>query len=148
MIFGRAVPNNDDVTVTFTIRDRLGARGNVRGRVGFGGAAVVLEFDAMDSPPAPARKVVIDVEEFAACTFRRGALGARMQLWSYDEGALGGVPGGSEDGVVLQFARPDRDAAEALARDVRTAIDDAIARTPERFSSTGSGHRSGSPWDA
>lgn len=136
------------MTVTFTIRDRLGARGNVRGRVGFGGAVVVLEFDAMVGPPAPARKVVIDVEEFAACTFRRGALGARMQLWSLDEGALGGVPGAAEDGVVLQFARPDRDAAEALARDVRTAIDEAIARTPDRNHGSSSCSDDGSPWEA
>lgn len=121
------------VTVAFTIRDPLGAGGEVRGRVGFGGAAVILEFDATR---ATSRKVVIDIEEFASCTFRRGMLGARMQLWAADEGALGGVPGAADDGVLLQFARHDRDAAEALASRMRDAIDDAMAA------------RSGTAWRA
>ena len=92
--------------------------------VGFGGAAVVLELDVQRSAT---RKIVIDVEEFASCTFRRGMLGARMPLWALDEGALGGVPGASDEGVCLQFSRTDRDAAEALASRVRGAIDDAVA---------------------
>ncbi|MBK8240426.1 MAG: hypothetical protein IPK74_33295 [Deltaproteobacteria bacterium] len=113
-----------NVAVAFTIRDPLGVSGEVRGRVGFGGAAVVLELDVQRSAT---RKIVIDVEEFASCTFRRGMLGARMQLWALDEGALGGVPGASDEGVCLQFSRTDRDAAEALASRVRGAIDDAVA---------------------
>ncbi len=119
------------MTVSFTIRDPQGAGYDVHGRVQFGGAAVVLEFEA-PSVSAIERKVVIDVEEFAACSFRRGVLGARLQLWALDEGALGGVPGAADDGVLLQFGRHDRDAAEALAERVRTAIDDAFMRTPER----------------
>jgi hypothetical protein len=50
-------------------------------------------------------------------------------LWALDEGALGGVPGAADDGVLLQFARHDRDAAEALAQRVRHAIDEAVTRS-------------------
>ncbi len=127
------------VTVSFTIRDPQGAGTDVRGRVRFGGAAVVLEFEGEGvAPLGVERKVVIDVEEFAACSFRRGVLGARLQLWALDEGALGGVPGAADDGVLLQFARHDRDAAEALAQRVRHAIDEAVTRSDR--GSTG-------PWD-
>lgn len=118
------------VTVSFTIRDAQGSGVDVRGTVRFGGAAVVLEFEGQ-APAANGieRKVVIDVEEFAACSFRRGVLGARMQLWAIDEGALGGVPGAADDGVLLQVARHDRDAAEALAQRVGCAIDEAVTRS-------------------
>ncbi len=129
------------MTVAFTIRDTFGDGFDVRGVVRFGGAAVVLEFERRAPEPTGVveSKVVIDVEEFAACSFRRGMLGARLQLWALEEGALGGVPGAADDGVLLQFARHDRDAAEALAARVRTAIDEAVTRTGDR----------GSPrWDA
>jgi len=121
------------VTVAFTIRDSH-AGFDVRGRVHFGGASVVLELERRSDASVSAvdRKVVIDIEEFAACSFRRGVLGARLQLWALDEGALGGVPGAADDGVLLQFARIDRDAAEALAQRVRSAIDEAVTRTGDR----------------
>lgn len=120
------------VTVAFTIRDNH-AGFDVRGRVHFGGASVVLELERRtEAPAAIERKVVIDIEEFAACSFRRGVLGARLQLWALDEGALGGVPGAADDGVLLQFSRNDRDAAEALALRVRSAIDEAVTRTGDR----------------
>lgn len=121
------------MTVAFTIRD-IHAGFDVRGRVHFGGASVVLELERRSEASASAvdRKVVIDIEEFAACSFRRGVLGARLQLWALDEGALGGVPGAADDGVLLQFARIDRDAAEALAQRVRCAIDEAVTRTGDR----------------
>jgi hypothetical protein len=114
-----------------TIRDPFGAVTDVRGRVGFGGASVVLELDGRD-PKAALRKVVIDVEEFVSCSFRRGMLGARMHLWALEEGALGGVPGAGHHGVTLQFARDDRDAAEALADRVNNAIGEAAARVVVR----------------
>lgn len=136
------------MTVSFTIRDNQGGGFDVRGRVHFGGAAVVLELERR-APMATGvveRKVVIDVEEFAACSFRRGVLGARLQLWALDEGALGGVPGAADDGVLLQFARHDRDAAEELAQRVRSAIDEAVTRTCDR--SAASSASMAAPWDA
>jgi hypothetical protein len=115
------------VGIAFTIRDPFGAVTDVRGRVGFGGASVVLELDGR-GPKGAQRKVVIDVEEFVSCSFRRGMLGARMHLWALEEGALGGVPGAGHHGVTLQFARDDRDAAEALADRVNNAIGESAAR--------------------
>lgn len=114
--------------IAFTIRDPFGTVTDVRGRVGFGGASVVLELDGRGAARGVERKVVIDVEEFVSCSFRRGMLGARMHLWALEEGALGGVPGAGHHGVTLQFARDDRDAAEALADRVNLAIGEAAAR--------------------
>jgi hypothetical protein len=139
----------DVVTVAFTIRDNQAGQ-DVRGRVCFGGASVVLELDRNSeaSTASIERKVVIDIEEFAACSFRRGVLGARLQLWALDEGALGGVPGAADDGVLLQFARNDRDAAEALAQRVRTAIDEAVTRTGDRGLALGLAPSVLSLWEA
>jgi hypothetical protein len=116
------------VGIAFTIRDPFGTVTDVRGRVGFGGAAVVLQLDPRHTTTGVERKVVIDVEEFVSCSFRRGMLGARIHLWALEEGALGGVPGAGQHGVTLQFARDDRDAAEQLADRVNLAIGEAAAR--------------------
>jgi hypothetical protein len=116
------------MAVDFTIVDPFGEQEDVRGRVGFGGASVILEIEALKGKGVW-RKVVIGVEEFSLCRFRRGILGARLSLRTADEGALGGVPGVVDDSVTLQFARHDRQAAAALADRLATAIADLSARS-------------------
>lgn len=100
----------------------------MRGHVGFGGSALTLALERTPQDAGIDRKVVIDVDEFAWCRFRRGLLGARMVLRATEEGAFGGVPGASDDVVTLQFAREDRDAAADLADRLRAAIVDAAVR--------------------
>jgi len=114
--------------VDFTIVDPFGEQDDVRGRVGFGGASLTLEIEALKGKGVW-RKVVIGVEEFSTCRFRRGIMGARLSLRTADEGALGGVPGVVDDSVTLQFARTDREAAAALADRLATAIADLSSRS-------------------
>lgn len=112
----------------FTIVDPFGEQQDVTGRVGFGGASLTLEIEALRGRGVW-RKVVIGVEEFAACRFRRGLLGARLHLRTAEEGALGGVPGVVDDSVTLQFDRKDREAAAALADRLATAIAEISSRS-------------------
>ncbi len=116
------------MTLACTIRDRAGEVLAVRGHVAFGGSALTLALDGDPRDAGIDRKVVIGVDEFAWCRFRRGLLGARMVLRATEEGAFGGVPGASDDFVTLQFAREDRDAAADLADRLRAAIVDAAVR--------------------
>ena len=116
------------MVLAFTIVDPFGEQQDVCGRVGFGGASLTLEIEAIRGHGVW-RKVVIGVEEFAQCRFRRGLLGARLHLHTVEEGALGGVPGVVDDSVTLQFARQDREAAAALADRLATAIAELSSRS-------------------
>ncbi len=93
-----------------------------RARVSFGGSTLTLEVEANTNPAA--RKVVIGVEEFASCRFRRGILADRLHLRTQSLAALGGVPGAFQDVMVLRFAKRDRGDAESLAGRIVSAMSD------------------------
>lgn len=117
------------VPVPFTLGDALDDEAAIRGRVSFGGASLTLELLVSGGDESSSRKVVIGVEEFAACRFRRGLLGDRLDLKTIALGALGGVPGARLDAMSLRFARRDREAAEALAGRLATMLPE---RAPAR----------------
>lgn len=104
---------------------------SIRGRVAFGGATVTLELEtsADGTPLQAARKVVIGVEEFVGCWFRRGLLGDRLQLRTASAGALGGIPGATMDTVTLLFDKEQRAAAENLSIRVSAAVSEHHAPT-------------------
>jgi hypothetical protein len=104
-------------TVPFTVGDGMDDEVFVRGRLGVGSASVtlVLETGVDGSELEAPRKVVIGVEEFAACQFRRGILSDRLHLRTSSLSALGGVPGAMQDAMTLRFDKRDRNAAEKLA---------------------------------
>lgn len=110
--------------VPFTLGDDLDEELSVRGRVAFGGASLILELETASdgSELAAPRKVVILLEEFSACRFRRGLLGDRLHLRTSSLGALGGIPGASMDTVTLRFEKRDRDAAELLAERLNAVL--------------------------
>lgn len=97
---------------------------STRGRVAFGGASLMLELDMMReaSGDRTTRKIVLGIEEFATCQYRRGLLHDRMLLRTTSLAALGGVPGALEDMVVLRVARRNRELAEALVRRIDSAL--------------------------
>jgi len=103
--------------IPFTMGDDSDDELSIRGTVAFGGAALTLalETSADGNRLETVRKVVIGVEEFVSCCFRRGLLGDRLQLRTASMGALGGIPGASMDTVTLHFDKADRLAAENLA---------------------------------
>jgi hypothetical protein len=94
------------------------------GRVAFGGVSLMLELDATRSSDGDrtTRKVLIGIEEFATCRYKRGLLHDRILLRTNSIAALGGVPGALEDMVVLRIARRDREQAEALVDRLSTAL--------------------------
>ena len=104
-------------TVPFTVGDGMDDEVFVRGRLGVGSASVTLVLETgVDGAELEApRKVVIGVEEFAACQFRRGILSDRLHLRTSSLSALGGVPGAMQDAMTLRFDKRDRNAAEKLA---------------------------------
>jgi hypothetical protein len=104
--------------VPFTLADALDEPTCESGVAMFGGAALTLEFAAAGAT----RRVVIGVEDFAACKFRRGLFGARLHLHAAGPGALGSVPGAAGDVVALQFAREWREQAADLADRLSVAI--------------------------
>jgi hypothetical protein len=116
-------------TVPFTVGDGMEDDLMVRGRVGVGGASVTLVVETgidgaeLESP----RKVVIGVEEFSACQFRRGILADRLHLRTSSLSALGGVPGAMQDAMTLRFDKRDRLAAEKLAGRLATRVNDKSA---------------------
>lgn len=112
--------------VPFTIGGSFDDDGATQGRVAFGGASLMLELDTLvgDEGDRTTRKVVIGVEEFATCRYRRGLLHDRILLRTSSLAALGGVPGALEDMVVLRVARRDRDAAAALVERLRVALEE------------------------
>jgi hypothetical protein len=111
-------------TVPFTVGDGMEDEMFVRGRVCVGGGSVtlVLETGVDGSELESPRKVVIGVEEFAACQFRRGILADRLHLRTSSLSALGGVPGAMQDAMTLRFDKRDRLAAEKLAGRLSTRL--------------------------
>lgn len=91
-------------------------------RVSFGGASLMVEVE-MDEVDGPAeRKIVIGVEEFASCRFRRGMLADRLHLRAASQVALGSVPGAYDDRMVLSFSKQDRSRAEHMAQRIADAM--------------------------
>ena len=113
-------------TVPFTVGDGMDDETFLRGRFGVGGGSVTLVLETsvdgaeLESP----RKVVIGVEEFSACQFRRGILADRLHLRTSSLSALGGVPGAMQDAMTLRFDKRDRPAAEKLAGRLATRLND------------------------
>ena len=103
--------------IPFTCGDGVDEELFVRGRVAVGNSSVTLELEtSMDGAELEApRKVVIGVEEFSACRFRKGILADRLHLRTSSLSALGGVPGAIQDGMTLRFDKRDRSAAQQLA---------------------------------
>ena len=99
------------------------------GRVAFGGVSLMLELDTTRDCDGDrtTRKVLIGIEEFATCRYKRGLLHDRILLRTNSLAALGGVPGALEDMVVLRIARRDREQAEALVERLGTVLGE-IAR--------------------
>lgn len=97
------------------------------GRVAFGGVSLMLELDTSRDADADrtTRKVLIGVEEFATCRYKRGLLHDRVMLRTIAPAALGGVPGALDGLVVLRVARRDRELAEALVRRLTAALAEA-----------------------
>lgn len=117
--------------IPFTMGDDHDDELSIRGRVAFGGASLTLELEtSADGTPLEApRKVVIGVEEFVGCWFRRGLLGDRLQLRTAFMGALGGIPGATMDTVTLHFDKSHRAAAENLSIRVSAAVSEHHAPT-------------------
>ena len=118
-------------SVPFTVGEELGESLTVRGRVSFGGGSVTFE---LPTPPevgdaSVPRKVVMGVEEFAACKFRRGLLGDRLELKTASHAGFGGVPGAFQDAMTLRVSKRDRLEAEALADRLATRLSRGPAAT-------------------
>lgn len=98
----------------------------VHGHISLGGASVMLEIENGSDGYALAarRKVVIGIDEFSTCRFRKGILADRLHLRTSSMFALGGVPGAFEDAIVLCFNKRDRAAAQALAGELREKLDE------------------------
>ena len=91
-------------------------------RVSFGGASLMVEVERVEADGPAGRKIVIGVEEFASCRFRRGMLADRLHLRASSQVALGSVPGAYDDRLVLSFAKHDRTRAEHLAKRIADAM--------------------------
>ncbi len=103
-------------SVPFTVGDSAEEAHQVRGRISLGAVSVTLELDSPRTDEGDERrKVVIGVEEFAVCKFKRGLLSDRLDLRTFSLAALGGVPGAFQDVMTLRFSKRDRGDAEALA---------------------------------
>lgn len=103
-------------SVPFTVGESVQEALQVRGRVSIGSVSLTLELEPPPAEPRDeTRKVVIGLEEFAGCKFRRGLLSDRLDLQTLSLAAFGGVPGAFQDGMTLRFSKRDRSDAEALA---------------------------------
>ena len=110
--------------VPCTIGDGSQQDAAVRGHISLGGASVMLEIENGSDGHmlAASRKVVIGIDEFSTCRFRKGILADRLHLRTLSMFALGGVPGAYEDAIVLRFNKRDRAAAQALAGQLREKL--------------------------